>query len=139
MYVTRDVVYKVKALCVHSCIGDSKIPLRKIGAIFQSSNNIQLDALIAGPDLVTLILKCKGIAKANPGSCKAVLYGRGFAKIASGAVILLGTQVIAANSKPGQRTVWVLLYKSAHQAAQDGVSASGTAKTCNGSGWHLDR
>ncbi len=63
--------------------------------------------------LITLILEGKGIAKANPGSCKAVLYGCGLAKVPPGAIILLSTQVVAANSKPGKRSLWVLLHKSA--------------------------
>lgn len=51
--------------------------------------------------LITLILKGKGVAEANPGSCKAVLHAGGLAKVPPGAVVLLRAQVVAAHSKPG--------------------------------------
>ena len=73
------------------CIGHLRVPFHSIEAMLNSSNKIQLDASVSDSALVTLILKCKGISEANPGSCKAVLYGCGFAKIPSGAIILLGT------------------------------------------------
>ena len=51
--------------------------------------------------LITLILEGKGIAKAYPGSCKAVLHAGGFAKVPPSTIVLLRAQVVAAHSKPG--------------------------------------
>lgn len=51
--------------------------------------------------LITLILKGKGVAKAYPGSCKAVLHAGSLAKISPSTVVLLRAQVVAAHSKPG--------------------------------------